>query len=158
MGYESLDVSLDYENAVSLCETLGLTLFASAANVPPDLSADDDAAQKGFQVITHLIGRDMSLSGDENIAIYRDVYTPIAAHAEAKNIRLAFENWPRNGTMLAMTPEFWDAMFNAVPSPAIGLGFVTILCIFIGLESTLSTRFWISKIEFITPMQKIRSS
>ena len=36
-------------------------------------------------------------------------------------MRLAFENWPRNGTMLATTPELWDAMFTAVPSPALGL-------------------------------------
>ena len=72
-------------------------------------------------MITHLIGRDMSVSADENIALFAEVYTPIAAHAEAKGVRLAFENWPRNGTMLAITPELWDAMFTAVPSPALGL-------------------------------------
>ncbi|NJN83256.1 MAG: TIM barrel protein [Caldilineaceae bacterium] len=84
-------------------------------------TAIDRAASDGVRVITHLIGRDTSLNGDDNIAIYREVYTPIGAHAEAKGVRLAFENWPRNGTMLAITPELWDAMFNAVPSPAIGL-------------------------------------
>jgi sugar phosphate isomerase/epimerase len=63
----------------------------------------------------------VGLDGDENITIFRELFTPLAAHAEAKDVKLAFENWPRNGTMLATTPEMWDAMFNAVPSPALGL-------------------------------------
>ena len=104
--------------------------------MPPDLSRDetqqeaiveqmhtaiDDAASHGIGVVTHLIGRDAESNGDENIALFKTVYTPIAAHAEAQGVRLAFENWPRNGTMLAITPELWDAMFTAVPSPALGL-------------------------------------
>lgn len=136
IGYEALDVPPTNPEAVSLCETLGMTSHATSAMVPPDLSPDDarqeeivkavkkaidDVAAMGVGVMTHLIGRDPSLNGDENIAIYKEVYTPIAAHAEEKGVRLAFENWPRNGTMLAITPELWDAMFNAVPSPAIGL-------------------------------------
>jgi sugar phosphate isomerase/epimerase len=44
-----------------------------------------------------------------------------AAYAEQKQVRLAFENWPRNGTMLAITPELWDGMFTSVPSPALSL-------------------------------------
>lgn len=136
IGYDALDVPVTNPDAPALCETLGMEAFATSAMVPPDLSPDsarqeeivdavkkaiDDVAAMGLGVMTHLVGRDPSLSGDENIAIYKEVYTPIAAHAEEKEVRLAFENWPRNGTMLAITPELWDAMFNAVPSPAIGL-------------------------------------
>lgn len=136
IGYEALDVPPTNPDSVSLCSTLNLETYATSAMVPPDLSPDaarqeeivqavqkaiDDVAAMGVGVMTHLIGRDPSLSGDENIAIYKEVYTPIAAHAEEKGVRLAFENWPRNGTMLAITPELWDAMFTAVPSSAIGL-------------------------------------
>jgi sugar phosphate isomerase/epimerase len=136
LGYESIDAPTGNADAVALCRAHGLTLHAAGAVIPPDLSADaarqeeiiqrmktaiDGAAAQGVRVITHLIGRDTGRNGDENIAIFKDVYTTIAAHAEAQKVRLAFENWPRNGTMLAMTPELWGAMFNAVPSPALGL-------------------------------------
>ena len=84
-------------------------------------SAIDRTAAQRVPTITALIGRAPGCSGDENIALFRDLFTPLAAHAEAQGVKLAFENWPRNGTMLATTPELWDAMFTAVPSPALGL-------------------------------------
>lgn len=136
LGYEAFDVPPNDADAVALVREQGGIAFATSALVPPDLSKDearqqeivdtvkatiDSAAAQNVGVITHLIGRDMSLSADENIAIFADVYGPIAAHGEVKGVRLAFENWPRNGTMLAITPELWDAMFSAVPSPALGL-------------------------------------
>ena len=149
LGYEALDVPPGNAEAVALCKTQGLPLYATSGLVPPDLSKDaarqeeiikvvkagiDFAAANGLQVITHLIGRDTSLSGDENIALFKEVYTPIAAYAEAKGIRLAFENWPRNGTMLAITPELWDGMFNAVPSPALGLCYDPSHLYWLGIE------------------------
>ena len=136
IGYVTLDVPILNDAAVESARDLDMTLHATGAVTPPDLSADSDpqtdlsrqvteaidwASGHGIGVITHLLGKDMSLSGDDNIAVFKELYTPIAAHAEARNVRLAFENWPRNGTMLATTPEMWDAMFNAVPSPALGL-------------------------------------
>ena len=136
IGYVTLDVPVLNDAAVEAARDLDMTLHATGALVPPDLSADsnqqaelsrqvtkaiDWASGHGIGVITHLVGKDMSLSGDDNIAVFKELYTPITAHAEARNVRLAFENWPRNGTMLATTPEMWDAMFNAVPSPALGL-------------------------------------
>ncbi len=136
LGYQALDVPLTTEGAVATCRAHELEAYATSAVVPPDLSRDetqqeaiveqmrgaiDDAASHDIGVVTHLIGRDPESSGDENIALFKEVYTPIAKHAEARGVRLAFENWPRNGTMLAITPELWDAMFTAVPSSALGL-------------------------------------
>ncbi len=136
LGYQAIDAPPNNGEAVALCRQHGLTVHATSALVPPDLSREsarqeeiinqvkaaiDAAAASGVGVITHLIGRDPALNGDDNIALFKEVYTPIAAHAEAQGVRLAFENWPRNGTMLAITPELWGAMFNAVPSPALGL-------------------------------------
>lgn len=136
LGYAAFDVPLHNPDAAGIVRSHGAHIHATSAVIPPDLSRDidtqeeivetmraaiDAAAAQDIHVITHLIGRDMSISADENIAIFRDLYTVIAAHAEEKDVRLAFENWPRNGTMLAITPELWDAMFTAVPSPALGL-------------------------------------
>lgn len=84
-------------------------------------AAIDAAAVQGIPTITSLVGRAPELNGDENVALFRELFTPLAAHAEAKEVKLAFENWPRNNTMFGTTPETWDAMFNAVPSPALGL-------------------------------------
>ena len=135
-GYVTVDVPILNDAAVATAKGLGLRLYASGAVVPPDLSRDEGQQEMltefmlraidwghthGVRVLTHLVGKDTSLSGDDNIAVFRELYTPIAAHAEACGVQLAFENWPRNGTMLATTPEMWDAMFNAVPSPALGL-------------------------------------
>ncbi len=136
LGYASIDVPALNDQAVSTCRDLGMKIFASGAVIPPDLSKDGKkqaeltaklyevitwAHKHGIEVVTHLVGKDMTLSGDENVAIFKELYTPIAAQAESKNVKFAFENWPRNGTMLATTPEMWDAMFAAVPSPALGL-------------------------------------
>jgi sugar phosphate isomerase/epimerase len=136
LGYPAVDAPLSVSDAVDLCVGSGLTVHSAGPLHLPDLSADstqqekigqvgreaiDSASDRRVPTITTLVGRAMDKNGDENIAIYRDVFTPLAAYAEKKNVKLAFENWPRNGTMLATTPEMWDAMFNAVPSPAIGL-------------------------------------
>ena len=149
VGYTAFDVPPDDAAAAALCREHSHTVYATSAVVPPDLSADaarqeeivqivtaaiDRAAAQGIEVITHVIGRDMSRNGDENIALFRSVYTPIAAHAEANNVRLAFENWPRHGTMLAITPELWDAMFTAVPSQAIGLCYDPSHLVWMGID------------------------
>lgn len=136
VGYTAIDVPLNVDGAAELCRAQGLEVAAAGPIVPADLSADstrqeeivkavntavDTMAAQQIPTLVILIGRDPSRSGDDNMGFYKDVFTPIAAHAEGKGVRLAFENWPRNGTMLAITPELWDGMFNAVPSDAIGL-------------------------------------
>ena len=136
LGYEAFDVPLNNADAPDLVAAHDAIIHATSAIIPPDLSTDeaqqeeiisvvtdavDRAADAGIGVVTHLVGKDTSVNGDENITLFKAVYTPIAAHAESRNVKLAFENWPRNNTMLAITPELWHAMFNAVPSPALGL-------------------------------------
>jgi sugar phosphate isomerase/epimerase len=63
-------------------------------------------------------------SGD-NIRIFKEVYGPIAAYAEDRGVRIAFETAGRGGPEgnVAHSPELWDRMFDAVPSPALGLSF-----------------------------------
>lgn len=61
----------------------------------------------------------------ENLAEYAAVYGPLAAYAEQKGLRIAFETAPRGGGEgnLAHAPALWDLMFEAVPSTALGLSF-----------------------------------
>lgn len=149
LGYEAIDAPPQEPSAVSFCRQQGLTVSALGNLFLPDLRADDSrqeeiialskqaidhAAAQEVPVVVTLIGRDVSLSGDENITLYKETFTPIASHAESKGVRLAFENWPRNGTMLAMTPELWDGMFHAVPSEAIGLCYDPSHLLWMGIE------------------------
>jgi len=61
----------------------------------------------------------------ENIGQFRDVFTPLAAYAEERGVRIAFETAARGGGEgnVAHNPELWEMMFDAVPSPALGLSF-----------------------------------
>jgi sugar phosphate isomerase/epimerase len=61
----------------------------------------------------------------ENVAQFREVYAPLAAYAEERGVRIAFETAARGGGEgnVAHNPELWEMMFDAVPSPALGLSF-----------------------------------
>ena len=61
----------------------------------------------------------------DNLRIFAEVYGPLASYAEDRGVRIAFETAGRGGPEgnLAHSPELWDAMFEAVPSPALGLSF-----------------------------------
>jgi len=61
----------------------------------------------------------------ENLRIFTEVYGPLAAYAAERGVRIAFETAGRGGPEgnIAHSPEVWDAMFEAVPSPALGLSF-----------------------------------
>ena len=61
----------------------------------------------------------------ENLRQYATVYAPLAAYAEDKGVRIAFETAPRGGGEgnIAHAPALWDRMFDAVPSLALGLSF-----------------------------------
>jgi sugar phosphate isomerase/epimerase len=61
----------------------------------------------------------------ENVALFQQVFTPLARYAEDKGVKIAFETAPRGGGHgnLAFSPYLWDIIFDAVPSPALGLAF-----------------------------------
>ena len=61
----------------------------------------------------------------DNLRIFREVYRPMADYAEQHGVRIAFETAGRGGGEgnIAHNPELWDAMFETVPSAALGLSF-----------------------------------
>ena len=69
-------------------------------------------------------GHPSNKTGD-NLALFKEVYEPIAAYASDRGVRIAFETAGRGGGEgnIAHCPELWDAMFEAAPSPALGLSF-----------------------------------
>jgi sugar phosphate isomerase/epimerase len=61
----------------------------------------------------------------DNLRIFKEVYGPLAEFAGERGVRIAFETAGRGGPdgNIAHNPELWDAMFEAVPSTAVGLSF-----------------------------------
>jgi sugar phosphate isomerase/epimerase len=65
---------------------------------------------------------------DEAMGDYKRVWGPLAKRAEDQGVRIAFENcemggwWHDSGKWnVAHSPTAWEMMFDAVPSPAMGL-------------------------------------
>ena len=129
------------ERIRSFCDDLGLTITAIGSyqnNLDPDEATRDKhiehftnliAAAKALEVsvVTTFAGRDPEKSIEDNIPGFKKVYKPLAKHAEDQGVKIAFENCPMmhqhpfRGINIAISPEAWDMMFDAVPSMALGL-------------------------------------
>ena len=82
-------------------------------------------------VVTTFIGRDQNKTVEENLEIFKEVWTPIIKLAEENNVKVAIENcpmiftndqWP-GGQNLATTPAIWRQMFAAIKSNYFGLNY-----------------------------------
>ncbi len=91
----------------------------------------DAASLLGVNLINSFVGRDPSLSIDDNWPRFLETWRPIVAHAESKGVRIGIENcpmlfgrdeWP-GGKNLATSPAVWRRMFADIPSPNFGLNF-----------------------------------
>jgi sugar phosphate isomerase/epimerase len=91
----------------------------------------DMAVEFGGAILTGAapMGYDPSKNLRDNVAMFKEVYSPIADVAEKKGVKIAFENWPGgrgpfgDGGNLAVTPESIAMMLDAVPSNNVGLEF-----------------------------------
>ncbi len=91
----------------------------------------DASAKMGVNMVTTFIGKDKNKTVEENLILYKDVWTPIVRHAEEKGVKIAIENcpmlytaneWP-GGNNLACTPAIWRKMFEIIDSPNLGLNY-----------------------------------
>jgi sugar phosphate isomerase/epimerase len=83
------------------------------------------------RVVNTFIGRDPARSVEANWPVFQAVWPDIVHHAELAGVNLGIENcpmlfsrdeWP-GGTNLAVSPALWHAIFEAIPSPHLGLNF-----------------------------------
>lgn len=87
------------------------------------------ARQLDCFVIAGMTGRDNALTVAENIPLFKARFEPIAKMAGDSGMRLALEPWPGRVTgygpyrwaNLAISPEMYDRLFDAVPHPALGI-------------------------------------
>jgi sugar phosphate isomerase/epimerase len=89
----------------------------------------DASAKMGIHVVTTFLGKDKNKTVEENLDLFRKIWTPIMKVAEDKGVKVAIENcpmlytkdeWP-GGNNLASTPYVWRQMFEL--SPNLGLNY-----------------------------------
>lgn len=87
----------------------------------------DLAQNMGIGVVATFAGRHQSMSVEDNLPLFKEVFSRFCDEAAKREIKIAIENCPMmevkpmEGTNIAFSPEIWDAMFDAVPSDNLGL-------------------------------------
>jgi sugar phosphate isomerase/epimerase len=83
------------------------------------------------RLVNTFIGRDPAQSVEANWPLFQAVWPDLVRHAEAAGVNLGIENcpmlfsadeWP-GGKNLATSPALWQAIFDEIPSPHLGLNF-----------------------------------
>lgn len=69
-------------------------------------------------IYTGFPGKGAGVNVRDSISLFKEVFSPIVDKATANGIKIAFENCHRGG---GSTPADWEAMFEAIPSPTLGL-------------------------------------
>jgi sugar phosphate isomerase/epimerase len=89
------------------------------------------APKLGVTVVNTFIGRDPAKSIEDNWPRFLAVWPELVAFAERHNVRIGIENcpmyfssdeWP-SGKNLAISPSVWRRIFEAIPSPNLGLNY-----------------------------------
>jgi len=148
-GFESFQITFGHHlGEIDLDRLAGQLgeLLAAAENPPvisalglygnpltdPQTAADwerviDAAALFDCAVVGGFTGRIPDRPVPESIPAFTEMFGPLAARAEERGVRIAFENcamhgdWERGDWNIAHAPRAWELMFAAVPSPALGL-------------------------------------
>lgn len=89
------------------------------------------SALLGVNMVTTFIGRDQAKTVDENIALAKEVWTPILTFAKEKGVKVAIENcpmlfgadqWP-GGQNIFTSPANWEKIFEALPFDNLGINY-----------------------------------
>ena len=91
----------------------------------------DKAAEYDISLVNTFIGRDRFKNVEENLALYKEIWSPIIEHAEKADVKIGIENcpmlftadeWP-GGNNLASSPVIWDEMFRLIDSDKLGINY-----------------------------------
>ncbi|MGH2356329.1 MAG: sugar phosphate isomerase/epimerase family protein [Chloroflexota bacterium] len=126
---DDLTETLKAHGLTAWCANMGRARLLTADDAERAAAIDraktvvDSAARQGVKVVGCGHAMVEGHPPAAQIEFFKLGFGPVAAHAEAAGVKLAFENWPNRGRNLMHSPELWDAAFTAVPSPALGLTF-----------------------------------
>lgn len=89
------------------------------------------SAKLGVNIANTFIGREHTLSIEDNWAAFDQVWPSLIEFAEQQGVKVGIENcpmyfrddeWP-GGKNLAISPAIWRRMFERIPSPNFGLNY-----------------------------------
>jgi len=112
------------------------------------------ARELGTNIVTTLGVGNPAQSPEDNLPVFQDLFTEHAKVAEGEGVVIGFENWPNAGGYpvtvgnIAYTPALWEKMFDAVPSPAIGLEFDPSHLRWLGIPAAPAIRQFADRIHF----------
>jgi sugar phosphate isomerase/epimerase len=81
----------------------------------------------GCSLVGCFTGRIPGTSIPDSLEAWKKLYSPLIEEAEQLGVRIAFENcrfadtWKNGKWNIAINPDAWELMFQAVPSRSIGL-------------------------------------
>ncbi|MDK1031500.1 MAG: sugar phosphate isomerase/epimerase family protein [Planctomycetia bacterium] len=154
------------ESVRDILERYGITISAIALYDAP-MSAKDRLRrfrtrielcnELGVECLATLAGNDTEKTLDENLVIYKKMFTTVAGWAEGAGVKIAFENWPgirspfppAKSVNLAFTPDVWEKMFHAVHSDALGLEFDPSHFVWQGMDYLAAVRKFASRIYHV---------
>jgi sugar phosphate isomerase/epimerase len=97
----------------------------------------EGAKRLGIDRVNTFVGRDWNQSLEANWPRFLQTWQPLVEHAQRLDLRVGIENcpmlftrdeWP-GGKNLAVSPEIWRRMYEAIPSPHWGLNFDPSHCV-----------------------------
>ena len=139
IGLEVVDIPEPTAEIKTICDRLGLAIGSSDISAQVLVEDDDKRAQEiqkakdeisaiadiGGKVLFIVpIVRPPELGRAKGFELFQRAYPALVSHAEDKGIKIAMEPWPGpppHLPTLGCTPETLRAMFEEIPSPALGI-------------------------------------
>ena len=132
-------------------------IFCDGNHLEPDMErrkeiratfhkAIDLCPKFGTDVLCTNGGYDRGKTVEENISIFKEVFSEYARRAEDRGVKIAMENCPHVSRYpitlgnIACTPEVWAQLFEVVPSKAIGLEHDPSHLVWLGIDYLKSVR------------------
>jgi len=116
----------------------------------------DLASACGANVVATLAARsDPRKTVADNLPAFRAIYAPVAELAESAGVKIALENWPGFrgypwvGQTMAYSPQAWQLLFDAVPSPALGLEFDPSHLVWQGIDHLWALRTFAARVHHV---------
>ena len=112
----------------------------------------DNAHRYGCDLVTGFTGAIEGEPLPSSMAQFTQVWSELAQRAEAKGVRIAFENcdmggwWHSPRYNIAHAPKAWEMMFDAVPSPNLGLEWEPCHQMVSLIDPLPQLRQWVSKV------------
>lgn len=117
--------------------------------------AIDAAPLYGAKIVSTFAGAYEGRPMDEAFQKFGEVFRELCRRAEDRGIKLAIENCPMNGTWqqatcnIGINPRAWEAMFNEVPSDALGLEWEPAHQLIQLIDPIAQLRKWVGKINHV---------